>query len=261
MNTDKIKVTPQWSKSNEEIWTAKFAGLEDKASVKIPSLRRRRMLRYLAAAVIATAVILPSVAFLYTKEVTAPRGEHLSVVLPDGSTAELNAESRVKFKPLWWKVAREAEMSGEIYFEAQSGRRFTVESDRGKVVVLGTEFNVYDRAGNYNVTCLSGRVEVSSDDEAVILTSGMSAQHKGGRLTAYEVPGAGQSTGWRAGEFRFESVPLSNVIAEVERQYDIKVTVPKNMDYLYSGYFIKTQSPEQVLEVIGKPFGIKFRIE
>lgn len=261
MNTDKIKVTPQWSKSKEEIWAAKFAGLEDKTSVETRIPRRRVMFRYVAAALIATALILPSVAFLYTKEITASRGEHLSVVLPDGSTAELNAESRVKFKPLWWKVVREAEISGEVCFKAQPGRRFTVESDRGKVVVLGTEFNVYDRAGNYNVTCLSGKVEVSADDESVILTSGMSAQHKGGRLTAYEDSGAGQSSGWRTGQFRFEAVPLSDVIAEVERQYDIKVTVPPNMDYLYTGHFAKTQSPEQVLEIIGKPFGIKFRIE
>lgn len=261
MRTNDIKVTPQWSKNKDEIWNARFAVLDEEPSVKTNVLKKRRVTRYVAAAAVVVFLVLPSVAFFYSKEITASRGEHLSVVLPDGSAAELNAESRIRFKPLWWTVARKAEISGEVYFEAEPGRRFTVESGHGEVTVLGTSFNIYDRNGNYDVTCLSGKVGVSSAGGSVILASGMSARYGDGRLTVYDDRGADLDAGWRAGKFRFESAPLTDVIAEVERQYDIKVIVPGNMDYLYSGYFTRDQSPEQVLEIIGKPFGITFRIE
>lgn len=261
MKTDDIKVTPQWRKNKEEIWAAEFAGLEDKPPAGTSALRRRRIIWYATAAVIAAFIALPSISLFYSKVITAPRGEHMSVTLPDGSTAELNAESHIKFNTLRWKNARKVEVSGEVYFEVVPGSRFTVESSHGKVTVLGTSFNVYDRKGSYNVSCFSGKVEVSAADESMILTSGMSARYENNNLTAHDNPHAGQSADWISGRFSFDSAPLREVIAEIERQYDIKVAVPANMDYLYTGHFAKTQSPEQVLEIIGKPFGIKFKIE
>jgi hypothetical protein len=33
------------------------------------------------------------------------------------------------------------------------------------------------------------------------------------------------------------------------------------MDYSYTGNFSKLEDPEQVLEIVGKPFGIKLKIK
>lgn len=258
MKTDDIKVVPRWSKSKEEIWDAKFADLEESPRKHRTVMRNRRMVWYAAAAVVAILIILPSVAFFPTKEITAPRGEHMLVTLPDGSTARLNAESSVAYRPLWWKISRKVEMTGEVFFEVGQGRRFSVESPHGTVRVLGTSFNVYDREA-YTVACLTGKVEVLSGGGSVILIPGMSARYQENTLTAGE--DAAVTPGWLTGQFRFESAPLSEVIAEVERQYDIKVPLPDNADYLYTGHFAIAQSPEQVLEIIGKPFGITFKIE
>jgi ferric-dicitrate binding protein FerR (iron transport regulator) len=69
-----------------------------------------------------------------------------------------------------------------------------------------------------------------------------------------------QATGWMQGKFAFTETPLAEVVAEIERRYDIRVIPDYNPDYLYTGNFSKTERPEEVLEIIGKPFGITFNI-
>lgn len=54
--------------------------------------------------------------FLYKNEV-AERGTHLAVVLPDGSKVDLNAESKIGYKPLWWFISRDVELKGEAYLK------------------------------------------------------------------------------------------------------------------------------------------------
>ncbi|MFV0345346.1 MAG: FecR domain-containing protein, partial [Bacteroidales bacterium] len=70
-----------------------------------------------------------------------------------------------------------------------------------------------------------------------------------------------QAVAWTRGQFSFVGVSLSDVVKEVERQYDIKVSTDSKLDYLYTGNFSKDKSPKDVLEIIGKPFGISFEIE
>ena len=72
---------------------------------------------------------------------------------------------------------------------------------------------------------------------------------------------ASQIICWTEHEFVFLSTPLNQVIEEIERQYNIDILVPENMDYSYTGNFSKLEDPGQVLEIVGKPFGIKFKIK
>ncbi|MCS2956801.1 DUF4974 domain-containing protein [Bacteroides salyersiae] len=51
------------------------------------------------------------------------------------------------------------------------------------------------------------------------------------------------------------------VIQEIERQYDINVLPQSNLDYLYSGNFTKEQKPDDVLKIVGKPFGIDLKMK
>ena len=102
METKDIKMTPKWSKSKDEIWKDVFADLEDEAT---PQAKRISFWRYAAAAVIVVAILGSAFAGLYTVTSTASRGMHLTVTLPDGSVAELNAESELRYKPYWWVIS------------------------------------------------------------------------------------------------------------------------------------------------------------
>ena len=163
--------------------------------------RKRSLWFYAAASIAAIAIILPSIAFFYTKSEVAERGSHLAVALPDGSKVDLNAESEISYKPLWWFISRDVKLKGEAYFEVEKGSKFDVHSTQYTVSVLGTSFNVFSRAGKFNVTCLTGKVNVSDKSESVILIPNMQALLSNGRLTTKNVEDAEESINWKQGKF------------------------------------------------------------
>ena len=261
MKTDDIKITPEWSKSKEEVWATVFEELEDTPKVIKMAPRKRSVWFYAAASIAAIAIILPSIAFFYTKSEVAERGSHLAVALPDGSKVDLYAESEISYKPLWWFISRDVKLKGEAYFEVEKGSKFDVHSTQYTVSVLGTSFNVFSRAGKFNVTCLTGKVNVSDKSESVILTPNMQALWDNGKLITKEIDDARESINWKQGKFVFVGVPLQEVIQEIERQYDIEVLPNSNLDYSYSGNFTKANDPNDVLKIVGTPFGIEFKIK
>ncbi len=261
MKTEDIKITPRWSKSKEQIWDDMFEQLEDSPKVIEMKPRKKPVWLYVAAAVAAIVILLPGFAFLYTKSETAGRGSHLAVVLPDGSKVELNAESKITYKPLWWNISRNIELQGEAYFEVEKGSKFDVHSGDYTVSVLGTSFNIFYRADKYAVTCLTGKVNVADKVSSVALTPNMQAVLINNQLKTTDIENAKETVNWKEGKFVFVSVPLVEVIQEIERQYDINVQPNSNLDYLYSGNFTKTQKPDDVLKIVGKPFGIEFKMK
>lgn len=243
MDSNPIKTTPRWHKTKEQIWEERFEHLAD--SPKVVRFSRKRWFAAVAAAILAL-LLVPLSAYLYTEEVVALRGEHLAVVLPDGSQVELNADSRCSYKPYWWSLSRTVRMSGEAFFEVAKGKRFEVQTVNGTVTVLGTSFNVCCRGNRFDVVCLTGRVEVSAGGTSTILTPEVTPNHR--------------VADWRQGKFYFADTPLQEVIGEIERQYNITVEAPQTLNYYYTGNFSKTKNPEDVLRIIEKPFGLTLRI-
>ncbi len=97
METNNIKINPKWSKSKDEIWDEIFANLETKQTS--PKKKRLAIWQYAAAAVAAVLIVGTSFAYLYTTTETAERGSHLAITLPDGSHVNLNAQSKLSYKP------------------------------------------------------------------------------------------------------------------------------------------------------------------
>lgn len=245
MDSNNIRITPAWSKTKEQIWAERFEHMTD-----VPNrLRfyRQKWFSYAAAAVMALLLIPPSFAYLYIKEIVVSPGEHRSMILPEGSVVELNADSRLSYKPFWWMVSRHVTMTGEAFFDVKKGNEFKVQTANGTVVVLGTSFNVFSRGHKFDVVCVTGRVEVSAKGKSVQLTPELTPNHR--------------IADWRQGKFYFTNTPLQEVIEEIERQYDITIDTPGELNYFYTGNFSKTKDPEDVLRIIEKPFGLKLKIK
>jgi len=269
MDIINLKIRPDWPKSKEETWNELFEPLVDQPTLQhsVNSPRQYEMVHsnicfpfpaYYAAAVILFAVLLTG--FLYTKTTTTIRGEHTVVQLPDRSTVTLNAESKLSYKPYTWFISRKVNLQGEACFDVRQGNRFSVQSGRNQTNVLGTTFNVYTRHDMYRVTCLTGKVEVYAGGETAVLTPMMQAVFDKREFTVSNNISPAAATGWIAGKFVFDNTPLSEVIAEVERQYNIDVAPDYDPNHLFSGNFSHTDTPEETLEIIGKAFGIKFSV-
>ena len=93
----------------------------------------------------ATLAILFGLFFLMsTNEISHKTafGEQKIIELPDGSQVTMNSKSLIEFNPDSWESNRILKLSGEAYFKVKKGSQFTVNTDNGNVIVLGTEFNV-----------------------------------------------------------------------------------------------------------------------
>jgi len=253
---DKIKIVPEYAKSKKEIWKEKFEHLEQPKRKKV-FFKKVPLWAYAASFL----VLLLLVCNMYTVTIETTKGEHKELKLPDSSILTMNAESKISYKPFKWYFSRKVELEGEACFDVKRGDRFLVKTGLNRVNVLGTTFNVCARTGLYSVTCIEGRVEVIAENEQIVLTSNMQASLRAHKLTIKNGVTSSDATGWKQGRFMFDDTPLQEVIAEVERQFNIKVNPKTYPNYLYSGNFLKLQKPEEILEIIGLPFGINFSIE
>jgi ferric-dicitrate binding protein FerR (iron transport regulator) len=263
MKPEKLKLIPQWTKTKEDIWKETFTGLDDTNTTTGAEQRVKRspLWKYAAAAVIAVVLVGTFIARQYTVTQVAERGVHHDFLLPDGSFVNLNAESELSYKPYWWLISREVKLKGEACFKVKPGERFQVFSDQNCVTVMGTSFDVFARPEMYRVACLTGKVKVFANNETTLLKPNMQLTCRNGKLTVDENSKLAQATEWTQNKFVFSGVPLREVLEEIERQYDIRIVADTDTDFIYTGNFPKTKNPEEVLEIIGKPFGIKFNIE
>ena len=180
--------------------------------------------------------------------------------LPDKSEVLLNAASKITFNEKRWEDNRDLTLDGEAYFQVQKGETFSVKTVDGVVKVLGTHFNVKQRNNYYEVTCYEGLVSVTYNNETVKLSLG-----KTFRVINKEVQDVPDSSienpSWMQDESSFIGIPLNQVIAELERQYDIKIKAEGvDTTKLFTGSF--THSNQKIaLEAVTIPLKLSYKIE
>ena len=141
-----------------------------KKKSKVISLKRSVVFKIAASFAVLVAI---SYFIFNTNQITLKTdfAENKSFTLPDASNVILNAVSTITYKKSFVND-RALELDGEAYFSVKKGSSFTVHTSQGSVQVLGTKFNVKNREKAFNVFCYEGRVEVKSDSNKIILTTG-----------------------------------------------------------------------------------------
>ncbi len=186
--------------------------------------------------------------------------ERTEVTLPDNSEVILNAGSEVSFNERNWDTNRKISLEGEAFFKVAKGKKFTVSTAQGSVSVLGTQFNVENRNGFFEVNCFEGLVQVEYQNITKQLPAGTSFLVIDGKVIDLEKSKA-SAPSWVNSESSFESIPLNYVLEELERQFDITVTT-QNVDthLLFTGTFSNTDL-KMALKSIATPSRIKFKNE
>lgn len=148
------------------------------------------------------------------------------IILPDSSEVWLNAESTIEFPVAFQQGERRVLLHGEAYFKVARNEQmpFVVHTDRMKVSVLGTEFNLraYD-ANASSVALVKGSVQVYSEQGQVLLAPGQEAQcTPEGAVHVHAIDPYGV-TQWTEGLFYFDEMPLVEVLKELGRWYNLGV--------------------------------------
>lgn len=203
--------------------------------------------RWLVAASVATVTLLATATFLYlmhARPETAFQtgiGEHASISLPDGTSVELNSNTRVQVD--YSQRARVIRLDrGEAFFKVihDPSRPFWVSAGGSWVRDVGTAFNVYLRPDDVRVTVSQGTVEFGSavstvetrqidirDAPASVLEAGQQADFTGGTTTIRSLPRAeiDRLLAWRSGKVSFVKQPLSEVIREMSRYTGLEIVI------------------------------------
>lgn len=240
-----------------------FMAVKNKHILKEPKVVQlhpfKKFLRVAAAVVI---LITGSYFYLNSLDetVVTQYAENKEVVLPDNSEITLNAASKVSYDAKNWDKKRSIKLKGEAFFKVAKGKRFTVATEDGTVAVLGTQFNVENRKGFFEVTCFEGLVSVTYKGKERKLPASNSFIVINGSITENKVLGTTQPS-WMNDESTFKSIPLKYVLSEFERQHNITVET-KNIDtdQLFTGTFSNTDT-ELAVQSISVPSRIKFKFE
>jgi ferric-dicitrate binding protein FerR (iron transport regulator) len=188
----------------------------------------------------------------------SPAGQMISCTLPDGSGVMLNSSSTLRYDPRHWFTSRKVYLTGEAYFKVKKGSRFDVLTPQGKISVLGTCFNVFARDCKLKVYCQSGKVAVITGN-SVILSPGMRATLINGKVTCLDTLGSDHDCSWKNGEFWFHNAPLREVVATLERQFDITIHYTIDSSRFYTGYF-NLKSMDKALRNVFEPMQISYTV-
>ena len=174
-------------------------------------------------------------------------GQHRNVVLADGSIVSLNTNTIVETN--FGRHSREIYLrKGEAHFGVASDRSrpFLVHAGDAVVQAIGTEFEVRVRADQHvDVLVTEGRVEVRPDavapapqaldarrePTAVVTVRAVSAgEALSTATTNYPVTPVSREQlssdlAWREGAVVFDSEPLSEAIAEIQRYTDARIII------------------------------------
>ncbi len=186
--------------------------------------------------------------------------ESKQITLPDNSEVVLNADSRITYSERKWDANRNITLNGEAFFKVAKGKRFTVATEIGTVTVLGTQFNVENRKGFFEVTCFEGLVSVSYNGKETKLPAGNSFIAVNGKIITAKTVNMTQPS-WLSDESSFKSIPLKYVLDEFQRQHNILVETNNiDTDQLFTGTFSNTNA-DLALKSISIPSQIKFKFE
>ncbi|NGM60657.1 DUF4974 domain-containing protein [Sphingobacterium sp. SGG-5] len=198
---------------------------------------------------------------------TTPRGGQYQVSLSDGTRVWLNADSKLYYPRVFSGNTRTVQMEGEAYFEVAKNEQkpFIVQTNRQKVEVLGTHFNVnaYSEEPISAVSLLEGKVKVSLANQAEeTLLPGQQSLVKNDVIYVQKIDIA-ESVAWKNGEFMFNNESLSSVMRKLARWYDIDVDLASDVkDISIWGSVSRYDTFDEVLQVIKMiDEHIQFKIE
>ena len=109
------------------------------------------------------------------------------------------------------------------------------------------------------MTCLTGRVKVSSNKESVILEPASFAELEKGKIVVQKNCNTENIISWKNNRFFFPGTPLHEVIDEIERQYGVTIKVQESLNNKnFAGNFPRKLDVEEVLGDVCKVMGVKY---
>ena len=237
-------------------------------SKKLKPFRKRTWITRIAAIFLFLVIAL----FAWQKwntpssiEVATTFGETNTFELSDGSQVVLNANSAFRFSEKWNKgEAREVWLQGEAFFDVQhtASQPFIVHTSKGKIEVLGTEFNVQQRSENLEVTLVSGKVQLELSNKTKINLNPNDQVRVIGKTVDHIQVDVKTATDWKDNKMIFKNASIQSVIQRLENNFGWEIKL-KNKAILNRkiNASIPENNPTLLLEALSEIYDLKIKKE
>jgi transmembrane sensor len=207
-----------------------IAAVESRHSTRRDRLRAPA--RWIPWSIAAAAVLVAAIALggngdvpWAPAEVVTGASELATVKLGDGTVVRLAPSSRLRVEA---DRPREVTLEGRAFFAVTTtpGRPFRVATNGATVKVLGTRFELATDGGGVRLRVVEGRVELDTPVNTVEVSAGEESGVRNGAATPpTPLTAADVALDW-VGEFLvFQSTPLRDAAADIERLYGVRVLV------------------------------------
>lgn len=251
-----------------------FGKQTQKKEKQIWRLTIREWLKY--AAILVLVSLFTANLFYITKEepeafntVVVPRGQRVSLLLSDGTTVWLNAESRFSYPAKFSEKYRMVKLEGEGYFEVAHNPEFpfTVKLPMLNVRVLGTKFNAKAYLNEPSwITLKEGSVEVATlDDKSKerMLPNDQVYYTVSDGLVLIRSSAQANVDSWTTGDLRFDNKTLKEMAKVIERRYDVKIKIMDSslVEEYFTCHIRKDLTIDQAMELLKETRRVNYRIE
>ena len=185
-----------------------------------------------AAAVLVLIFQVPSLfnfneASIYTTQL----GETKELLLPDNTRIWLAENSKLTYKEE--KNKRNTTLEGKAYFEVakDANRPFRIQGNQSGITVLGTKFNYESnpRDNEERVYVTEGKVNyyaLNKPEEKLTLTKGELGSYSINDQKLEESNFNNKNiASWATGKLHFHNTPMSKVVVELEKFYELTITI------------------------------------
>lgn len=195
-----------------------------------------------------------------------PKGGKYSITLSDGSKVIINSDSKLSFPKHFTATDRHIKLRGEAYFEVSHNpeKPFIVETALQRVRVLGTSFNIAAYPEERTVTTLvTGKVNINTAAESRNLEPGMQGIITSGMIQVQPAD-LESALAWKNDKFVFVKTPLTDIIKQLERWYNVSINIQAGSESLsqktFSGTIAKDASFEELLKLFKTTESIKVEV-
>ncbi len=164
------------------------------------------------------------------KEVETRFNANTPIAFADGSKVLIGPNSSLAYADGDWQTKRHIALEGQAFFEVNKGVPFIVETEAGKIEVLGTQFDVWSIDNKYmQVYCKEGRVrvsdntgkseEITQDQSILILDSNLQDVRAESK----------ERKDWRENYRAYQTMPIEIVFRDLERFYKINFNLEQSI--------------------------------
>lgn len=195
-------------------------------------------------------------------EVTSMAGSKTQVLLPDSTIVWLNGDSRIRYPESFGDDERRVELIGEAFFHVTKDkeRPFSVNLDRMRIEVLGTEFNVFaeEQSDIIETTLVEGSVALFSTGnetwvpDRILNPNDQAIYSKSEDKIEVHRVRSSLSTSWVTGNFFFDKVTFGDLLQVLEHSFHVKFHLKnERLERTYlTAQFTHQESLDDILSIL-----------